>query len=296
MSAERRWQSAGVFCDSGEPRAMLEDQFIELIDPLLLEGLGRRDRGRVSRAAAVRAAVLPPPSGRLNRVPIFGEAHSVVMVDPAAGRHRRNEGRSERLLTRLAMAANGRFPPWRGLVIGLTAIVLTPEPIEPADDAMLREVLGVKLGRMRVVPFGLIRVNLGQEAIALAIQSEPRRPLHRARTLSPMPCASILPAIRAAALRSESNSGLGSRRAGIIPVERDLERLPPGLDAGGRVDVTAQPTRGWRLDRVGQLVVAGPGISMLPHSASRRARPSASACLRSGDGFPSARASRGTIV
>ena len=38
---------------------------------------------------------------------------------------------------------------------------------------MLREVLAVKLGRMRVVPFGLIRINLGQEAMALAINSGP---------------------------------------------------------------------------------------------------------------------------
>jgi hypothetical protein len=51
--------------------------------------------------------------------------------------------------------------------------VLTPEPIGPGDDAMLREVLAVKLSRMRVVPFGLMRVNLGQEAIALAINSSP---------------------------------------------------------------------------------------------------------------------------
>jgi hypothetical protein len=48
---------------------------------------------------------------------------------------------SERLPTRLAMAANGRFPPWRGFVIGLTALVLTPEPISPGDDALLRKVL-----------------------------------------------------------------------------------------------------------------------------------------------------------
>ena len=72
------------------------------------------------------------------------------------------------------MAANGRFPPWKGLVIGLTAVVLTPEPIAPGDDAMLRQVARrTKLRRMRVVPFGLIRVNLGQEAIALAINSSP---------------------------------------------------------------------------------------------------------------------------
>jgi hypothetical protein len=48
---------------------------------------------------------------------------------------------SERLLTQLAMAANGRFPPWRGFVIDLTALVLTPEPIRPGDDALLRKVL-----------------------------------------------------------------------------------------------------------------------------------------------------------
>jgi hypothetical protein len=78
-----------------------------------------------------------------------------------------------RFMTRLAMAVNGRFPPWQGTVIGLTALVLTPEPIGPGDDAMLREVLAVKLGRMRVVPFGLIRVNLGQEAIAIAVNSSP---------------------------------------------------------------------------------------------------------------------------
>ena len=52
-------------------------------------------------------------------------------------------------------------------------MVLTPEPIGPSDDAILRDVLEVKLKRMRVVPFGLIRVNLGQEAIALAIHSSP---------------------------------------------------------------------------------------------------------------------------
>ena len=79
----------------------------------------------------------------------------------------------ERLLARMAMAANGRFPPWKGLVIGLTAIVLTPEPIGPGDDAMLRQVLDVKLQRMRAVPFGLFRINLGQEALSMAINASP---------------------------------------------------------------------------------------------------------------------------
>ena len=71
------------------------------------------------------------------------------------------------------MAVNGRFPPWKGLTIGLNAVVLTPEPIAPGDDDMLREVLGIKLRRMRVVPLGLYRINLGQEAMALAMHTDP---------------------------------------------------------------------------------------------------------------------------
>jgi hypothetical protein len=38
---------------------------------------------------------------------------------------------------------------------------------------MLRDVLEMKLRRMRVMPFGLVRINLGQEAVALAIKSSP---------------------------------------------------------------------------------------------------------------------------
>ena len=33
--------------------------------------------------------------------------------------------------------------------------------------------LNLKLRRMRVVPLGLYRINLGQEAMALAMQSDP---------------------------------------------------------------------------------------------------------------------------
>jgi hypothetical protein len=110
---------------------------------------------------------------RLSRIPIFGKAFSVVMVARQPVDIDGSPAGYGRLLTRLAMAANGRFPPWRGLVIGLTAMILTPEPIGPGDDAMLRQVLDVKLRRMRVVPFGFIRINIGQEAIAMAINTSP---------------------------------------------------------------------------------------------------------------------------
>jgi hypothetical protein len=154
-------------------RAMLEDQFIEVIDPLVLAGGSVLEAGEEFREPALSVLRYYRRRVSLNWVPIFGEAHSVVAVVRQPVDIDGSKAAQIRLLTRLAMAVNGRFPPWRGLVIGLTAVVLTPEPIEPADDAMLRDVLGVKLGRMRVVPFGLIRVNLGQEAIALAVNSSP---------------------------------------------------------------------------------------------------------------------------
>jgi hypothetical protein len=81
-----------------------------------------------------------------------------------------------RFLKRLALAVNGRYPPWRrgGLVLGLTVVVLTPEPIGPDDDASLRQALGgpARTGT-RAVPLGLLRLNLGQEAMAFALASGP---------------------------------------------------------------------------------------------------------------------------
>ena len=152
---------------------MLEERLIELIEPVLRELGSVLEAGEEFRQPPLEVLRYSRRKVRWSGVPLLGRALGVVMVvrqpvDVAGSR----EG-YQRLLARLAMAANGRFPPWRGLVIGLTAIVLTPEPIGPGDDGLLRQVLEVKLRRMRVVPFGLIRVNLGQEAIALAIHSSP---------------------------------------------------------------------------------------------------------------------------
>jgi hypothetical protein len=153
---------------------MVEDRFIELIEPVLRELGSVREAGEAFREPPLDVLGYYPRRVRLSRIPLFGRALGVVMVarqpvdvDGTAAGH-------GRLLTRLAMATNGRFSPWQGLVVGLTAVILTPEPIAPGDDAMLRQVLdGTKLRRMRVVPFGLLRVNLGQEAIAMAINSSP---------------------------------------------------------------------------------------------------------------------------
>ena len=134
---------------------------------------------------------------RLNRLPIVGNALSVVMVVRQPVDIEGSRTGYERLLTRLGMAANGRFPPWQGLVIGLTALVLTPEPIGPGDDAMLREVLGVKLRRMRrraVRPDPRQPRPGGDRA---GDQHQPRRAVHRIRTAGRRPVRA-LPAVRAA--------------------------------------------------------------------------------------------------
>jgi hypothetical protein len=148
---------------------MIEDEFIELIEPVLREAAFVCEGGEEFREPPLEVLRYYRRAVRLSWIPILGKAQSVVMVVRQPVDIDGSRAGYERLLTRLGMAANGRFPPWRGLVIGLTVLVLTPEPIAPADDAMLREVLGIKLRRMRAVPFGLIRINLGQEALALAI-------------------------------------------------------------------------------------------------------------------------------
>ena len=152
---------------------MVEDRLIELIEPVLRELGSVREAGESFAEPPLDVLGYYPRRVRLGPVPILGRALGVVMVARQPVDIEGTEGGYQRLLTRMAMAANGRFPPWQGLVLGLTAVVLTPEPIATGDDAMLRQVLDVKLRRMRVVPFGLIRVNVGQEALAMAINSSP---------------------------------------------------------------------------------------------------------------------------
>ncbi len=52
-------------------------------------------------------------------------------------------------------------------------IVLTAEPIAPSDEGVLAGALEGNLRRHRVVPFGLLRVNLDQEAVAFSLRSSP---------------------------------------------------------------------------------------------------------------------------
>jgi hypothetical protein len=152
---------------------VIEDRFIDLIDPLLTGGGSARDVGEDFREPPLAVLWYYRRVLRLFRVPLLGRAQSIVMVIRQPVDIEGTKVGYERLLERMARAANGRYPPWRGPIAGLTALVLTPEPIGPGDDALLREVLAIKRRRLRVVPFGLFRLNLGQEALSMAIHTDP---------------------------------------------------------------------------------------------------------------------------
>ena len=111
---------------------------------------------------------------RLHALPILGRSLSIIAVvrqpidvDSIAG--------YPKLLKRVGIAVNSRFPPWKkpgGLSVGLTTLVTTPEPIGPQEDEALGKTLATRPSA-RVVSLGLIRLNLGQEAMSFALASGP---------------------------------------------------------------------------------------------------------------------------
>jgi hypothetical protein len=175
---------------------MTEAAFFALIDPVMKEAGAIPEPGEEFRTPSLDVLRYYARRVQLHWVPLLGKGLSVVAV----ARQPVDVGLSARdytkLLTRVAMAVNGRFPPWgRGrhkmaLALGMTAVVLTPEPIGPGDDAVLAEIVsGRPLPRQRAVPLGVIRVNLGQEAMSFALASGPenafREPAAIADALTP---------------------------------------------------------------------------------------------------------------
>ena len=158
----------------GQP--MIEDQFFERIDPLLREFGALPEDGEEFRTPALDVLRYYYRPMRLHWAPFFGRGLSVVAVARQPVDVELSVDGYRTLLTRVAMAANGRFPVTfaNGVALGLTVVSLTPEPIGPGDDAVLRAVVnGRPLPRLRAVPLGVIRVNLGQEALSFALASGP---------------------------------------------------------------------------------------------------------------------------
>jgi hypothetical protein len=152
---------------------MLEDKLDELLDSILLAAGCSLEPGEEFRRPALDVLRYYNRQVRLSWPPIVGKAQSVVVVVRQPVDVAFSEAGYTQLMTRAAMAASGRFSPWRGLAIGLAVVVLTPEPIAPGDDDTLGRVLTASYRRLRTVPFGLFRLNLGQEAASFALASSP---------------------------------------------------------------------------------------------------------------------------
>jgi hypothetical protein len=176
---------------------MIDDRLFEIIDPVVRAAGAVVEAGEEYRTPALDVIRYYYRPVRLNWMPLVGRASSVVAVVRQPMDIGFGPDDYRRFLSRLALAVNGRFPPWPvrwprpwpwpwrrgggrsaagGLVIGLTVVVLTPEPIGPEDEATLAQVLGglsARQTRTRAVPLGLFRVNLGQEALAFTLARGP---------------------------------------------------------------------------------------------------------------------------
>ncbi len=155
---------------------MIQDDLFEILDATLPPLGAVEDIGEEFRDPPLDVLRYHHRKVRLSRFPILGRGLSVIAVvrQPVDLPFTR-EG-FPRLLRRVSLAVNARFPPivrGHGLSIGLTSVILTPEPIQPTDDDLLAEALKSP-AHVRTVPIGLFRLNLGQEAMAMSLTRGPQ--------------------------------------------------------------------------------------------------------------------------
>jgi hypothetical protein len=148
------------------------EELLELIEEALKPLGAAREEGEVYRSPELDVLEYLTRPVRLNGVPLLGRALSVTAIvnqppDVGSG----VEGHRA-LLARVARAAGSRFSPFRGVSIGLCAVIVTTEEITPEDDRDLQTALE-NLPRFRAVPLGAFRVDLARQALSLAIVRGP---------------------------------------------------------------------------------------------------------------------------
>ncbi len=147
---------------------MLEDDFLENWQKWLEEQGWKHEEGEEYRDPALDILGMGVKNIRLSRIPLFGRGLAVVAICRHPFDLSSDSSGLKQWTDRLAKAVNGRFPPWKvkrpGAIL-LIAVQLTPEPIKDADEERLKSVLGHWTGT-RVVPAALVRINLGQGAMA----------------------------------------------------------------------------------------------------------------------------------
>lgn len=157
-------------------RALLLDDLDALLDATLTSLGGSIEDGEDYGVPPLSVRRYYRRPVKLHRMPVVGRGLSVVALvhAPTDLGATIDDGRA--LLDRVGRAVNGRFPPLRqgnGLTVGLTVVAITPQPIEPREDAILASVMEARRPVGRALPLGLFRVNLGQEALAFALAEGP---------------------------------------------------------------------------------------------------------------------------
>ncbi|MFO0892877.1 MAG: hypothetical protein U0790_27525 [Isosphaeraceae bacterium] len=163
---------------------MTEDDLFGLMDPPLRERGSTSEPGEEFLRPALDVVRYYGRPVKWNAMPVLGRALSVVAVVRQPLDLAISDDGYGQLLVRVSMAVGGRFPLWKAAVLGLAVVVLTYEPIGLADEEILDRVLAAPLRRYRAVPFGLIRVNLGQEAVAYSLRASPGRLFPEAQVLA----------------------------------------------------------------------------------------------------------------
>lgn len=154
---------------------MLENELIPILDSTLSALGATSDPGEEYRDPPLDILRYYRRKARVSTLPILGRALSVVALIRQPVDIGFPEAYST-FLDRATRAADDRYPPWGrpgGFALGLTFVVLTPEPIGGADDEALGKILAGRKRRSRVVPLALIRLNLGQEAMAFSLVAGP---------------------------------------------------------------------------------------------------------------------------
>lgn len=147
---------------------MLEDDFLSEWNKWLKANQWQAMEGEEFTSPALDVLAYGAKQIRLSRLPLFGRGLAVIALTRQPVDLKSDANGLKEWTERLARAVNGLFPPWKSLRPGavlLIAVQLTPEPIRGEDEERFKPVLGHWTGS-RVVPAGILRINLGQGAMA----------------------------------------------------------------------------------------------------------------------------------
>lgn len=151
---------------------MVEDELNDILDAVLVPLGCKIEPGTDYDDPPLDIRRYARRSVKLHWLPLLGRGLSVTAVVRQPPDLAFSPSGLSQFVRRTAEAVNGRFPPRMGLTVGLTIVMLTSDPIQPADDQLLASAAR-PLPRLRVVPVAVIRLNMAQELMAMALTATP---------------------------------------------------------------------------------------------------------------------------